>query len=96
MIVNRSGGVAKTEPLTHVVCDCSGCNAEFDLDTVALTVTMRVPSNGKRGAGHVVAHRVAAEAVEYNGLVEWDCPTCGYAESYDPTGDLNPNRSEDD
>ncbi|GAB2734784.1 hypothetical protein [Nocardioides pakistanensis] len=63
--------------------DCSGCTEPFRLDMATLTVTMKVPSNGLRGARHVPSHTVTAEAtLAPNGvLVYWDCPRCGYAES---------------
>lgn len=69
--------------LTIVRNDCSGCAEPFTLYTGTFVVTMRVPSNGKRGSLHVAAHKVTAEAVESDGLILWDCPRCGYAESYD-------------
>lgn len=62
--------------------DCSGCMEPFRLDTETLVVTMQVPSNGMRGAKHVPAHTVSAEAtVSRMDMIEWECPRCGYAES---------------
>ena len=63
--------------------DCSGCMEPFRLDCANLTVTMVVPSNGLRGARHVAAHTVSTEASlnQRDGLILWDCPRCGYAES---------------
>lgn len=60
---------------------CSGCGEPLALNVATLVVTMRVPSNGKRGSLHVPAHDVTAEAVEVGPLIEWDCPLCGYADS---------------
>lgn len=69
---------------TLIKNDCSGCAGAFTLNKSTLVVTMTVPSNGKRGDGHVPAHTVTADAVEVDGLVMWDCPRCEYAESHDP------------
>jgi hypothetical protein len=62
---------------------CSGCMEDFTLDVDTGVITMRVPSNGKRGALHVPAHDVATEAVlaPDGVLVTWECPRCGYSES---------------
>lgn len=62
---------------------CSGCLDEFRLNTRALTVTMRVPSNGLRGAKHQGAHDVTAEVeISHDGvLYQWECPRCEYADS---------------
>lgn len=63
--------------------DCSGCMEPFRLNTVTGIVTMMVPSNGIRGAGHKPAHEVTTEATldRAQTLLLWDCPRCGYAES---------------
>lgn len=65
--------------------NCSGCMEAFRLDTETGTVTMTVPSNGKRGSLHVPTHQVTTMAVldRGNDLLLWDCPFpgCGYAES---------------
>jgi hypothetical protein len=69
--------------MTIVKNECSGCFEQYRLDTKALTLTMVVPSNGKRGKGHVPAHEVVAEVdYEHGGeLLGWECPICGYADS---------------
>ena len=62
---------------------CSGCMEDFTLDVGTGIVTMRVPSNGKRGSLHVGAHEVTTEATldRAGVLLLWECPRCGYAES---------------
>lgn len=60
---------------------CSGCMEPVKVNVVTLTVTMRVPSNGKRGSLHVAAHTVTTEATSDGDLVMWDCPRCEYADS---------------
>ena len=64
-----------------IVTDGSGRPAAESL--LSATVKARMPSNGKRGAGHVPAHDVQADAtLDADGaLLLWECPLCGYADS---------------
>lgn len=64
---------------------CSGCMRDVVVDEDAGTVTVRVPSNRVRGAGHVPAHDLTTEVGGDDDLLTWDCPACGYADSYDLT-----------
>jgi hypothetical protein len=69
-------------PADLITSECSGCMEPFTLNRTTLVVTMTVPSNGRRGSLHMPAHVVATDAaVGSLGLIEWDCPRCGYAES---------------
>lgn len=63
--------------------DCSGCGEPFRLSLGSMRVAMDVEANGKRGSLHVAAHTVTGPAFTDadTGLVMWDCPRCGYAES---------------
>lgn len=64
--------------------DCSNCRADLTLNTEALTLTMRVASNGRRGSLHVAAHTLTAEVGFDGDLYLWECPACGHADSYWP------------
>lgn len=64
-----------------VTTECSSCFATVTIDVESLTVTTKVPSNGKRGAGFVGAHDVVESATSDGHLVLWDCGICGYADS---------------
>lgn len=69
---------------TRTVTTCSDCMADVAVDVDALTVTVKVPSNGLRGSKHVPAHTLTAEAAEEgSGLIVWECPACGHADSLD-------------
>jgi len=48
---------------------CSGCGEDLRVNTRTLTVTF-----GRKVIG----------AVELDGLYEWECPFCGYADSLHP------------
>jgi len=96
-----NGKVEIIGPTAHrtarlVKSECSGCFEPFTLNTVAMTVKMIRPSNGIQGRRHVPAGPVKADVSEYKGLLEWDCPLCGYAESeedIDPyTSSLTPTK----
>ena len=67
--------------------DCSGCRIDVRVNILrgSGTVTATVASNGKRGSAHVPAHDVDGPAwvEDTTGLVMWDCPVCGYADSFD-------------
>lgn len=64
-----------------VKMQCGGCLTEVKVDLDAQTVTARIPSNGKRGAGHVPAHDAVTEGHSDEDLMYWECPACGYADS---------------
>lgn len=56
---------------------CSGCMEPVTVDVDWGMATMRIPSNGKRGAGHVPAHDATAEVLIDSDLAMWDCPMPG-------------------
>ncbi|MGV8846107.1 hypothetical protein [Tessaracoccus sp.] len=60
---------------------CSQCGETFALNTVTGLVTMRAPSNGRRGSLHVPAHVVTAQGDDDGTLWHWECPLCEYSES---------------
>jgi len=64
-----------------ITTTCSGCSEEVKV--AAYEATVQVPSNGKRGSLHVPAHKVVADVYDDGDLLTWDCPACGYADSYD-------------
>ena len=65
--------IAKTE--------CAACfiPVRVNVDTGEAIAT--IPSNGKRGAGHVPAHSKSTYGSFDGHLILWDCPGCGYADS---------------
>jgi len=60
---------------------CSGCFLDVRVDVDALSVAVKVPSNGRRGAAYVAAHTETVEATTDGDLVLWDCPACEYPDS---------------
>lgn len=62
---------------------CSACSEAVVLDIQAERVSAKVPSNGKRGALHVPAHEVTGDLWGDDDMLEWDCPRCGYGDSFD-------------
>lgn len=69
---------------------CSACAINLTVDANNGVVTAVVPSNGKRGSLHVPAHTVIGDVLfdasdDDGDLGMWDCPACGYADSYDFT-----------
>lgn len=62
---------------------CSGCMREVTVDLAAGSVTMRVPSNGKRGSLHVPAHDAVSEVTFDDTLAHFECPAedCDYEDS---------------
>jgi RNase P subunit RPR2 len=63
---------------------CSGCMEAVTVRLTPGTVTVRVPSNGKRGSLHQPAHDLTDDLESDDGdLVTWTCPSCGHADSYD-------------
>jgi hypothetical protein len=70
--------------INKVEVNCSGCNTVTKLDLVNGTATLTVPSNGKRGRLHVPAHQAVATVWYTDGtdLAMWECPLCGYADSW--------------
>lgn len=65
---------------------CSDCWAHLTVRRIPGTVTGHVPSNGIRGRNHVPAHDVTESLDSDDGeLITWDCPVCGYADSFDTT-----------
>lgn len=68
-----SNNIVKTE--------CSSCFADVTVNLAAMTATTAVPSNGKRGAGFVGAHKVTEDMADDGTLALWDCGVCGYADS---------------
>jgi hypothetical protein len=62
---------------------CSGCMEDVVIEDGIVSIL--VASNGLRGSKHVPAHVVTAEITFYgDDLLVWDCPACGYADSFDP------------
>lgn len=71
-----------TKPAT--ILTCSGCSTTLALDLEYGVATFGVPSNGVRGMLRIGAHAVTVDTYEVNGdLPAWDCPVCGYADSFD-------------
>jgi len=69
---------------TNITLPCGGCMEDVSLNLSTGTVTMTIPSNGRRGSLHVAAHTVTADVYTVLGdLPAWDCPACGYADSWD-------------
>jgi hypothetical protein len=54
---------------------CSGCMEAIRLNTGSLMVAMETGRPERT---------VEAEAVEVGPLIEWECPVCAYADSYEP------------
>lgn len=69
--------------MSQVDHPCTECHVPSRVDTVRLDVTVDLPSNGRRGAGHEPARTVVVSADTSAGdpLLHWECPSCGYAES---------------
>lgn len=72
--------------------ECSGdCELGVYLDLDAETVTVQVPSNGRRGEGHVPAHQEVRDldGIDWDDedeepvVIYWTCPVCQYADSLD-------------
>ena len=62
---------------------CSGCAISTHLNIDLGTATVRIPSNGKRGSLHVAAHIAQASVWTTDDYLWcWDCPACGYADSW--------------
>lgn len=66
-----------------VTTTCSACSVATVINVDTGEGFARVPSNGKRGDGHVPAHEVTFEVlIDAEGdLAMWDCPVCDNAES---------------
>ena len=67
---------------------CSNCTIDLSLDADRWVIRATVPSNGLRGSKHVPAHEVVADVWtddDTGSLLMWDCPACGYADSFDTT-----------
>ena len=63
---------------------CSGCMERVTLNLDGGTVTATRLSNGRRGSLHVPAARLVADLDSVNAdLACWECPLCGYADSFD-------------
>lgn len=68
---------------------CSNCRVNLVIDdetTLGGTIVRaQVPSNGKRGSLHVPAHEEVTDAWsdDSGSLIQWDCPVCEYADSFD-------------
>ncbi len=64
---------------------CSGCSAELTI--TGEWVRTVIPSNGKRGSLHQPAYRSSTRwfflSDPKDSVIGWDCPACGYADSYD-------------
>ena len=77
---------------TDVETTCSGCMKDLSLNLKDGILTMHIPSNGLRGSKRVEAATLTAdilfdaEDVDFY-LAMWDCPTCGYADSLDLSGE---------
>lgn len=67
--------------MTVLKNECSGCGGDFAIDTDTFVITMTVPSNGRRGQGHVSAHQVTADGYSDGTLIMWECPICEYSDS---------------
>lgn len=65
---------------------CSGCATTVQIEERNWIVRVTIPSNGVRGAKHVPAHEEVGMVTtdEQGYLLLWDCPACGYADSFDP------------
>ena len=66
--------------------ECSGCFVDVVLRTTAGTATASVASNGRRGSLHVPSHTVEGYiwVSDFDDdLLRWECPVCGYPDSYD-------------
>ena len=63
--------------------ECASCFQPVTIGVEREVLTSRIPSNGKRGSLYVAPHTVEAEITvnDESGLVLWDCPVCGYADS---------------
>ena len=61
---------------------CSGCMAEVTVDSGQAHAIK--PSNGARGVHHRPATLVTSMTWVEDGVVFWDCPLCGHADSFDP------------
>lgn len=62
---------------------CSGCMADVKIDVENEKVHVVVPSNGRRGSLHIPAHTVSSDLYGDDDLLQWECPACEYADSYD-------------
>lgn len=60
---------------------CSGCMN--DVRVTSERVTVHVPHNGARGVRRVPAHTLSGDVFPDDILWQWDCPSCGYADSLD-------------
>lgn len=69
--------------MTTIRTTCSSCFIDLTLDRDAETVSATVPSNGRRGSLHVPAHRVEADLYGDDDLLQWECPACEHADSFD-------------
>lgn len=64
-----------------VKTECAACFVPVRVNVDTGEAIASIPSNGKRGAGHVPAHS-ASTCGSFDGtLILWDCPACGYADS---------------
>lgn len=62
---------------------CSGCMIDVKIDVENEVVTALIPSNGRRGSLHIPAHEVSSDLYGDEDLLQWDCPACEHADSYD-------------
>lgn len=74
-MTSLSSNVVRTE--------CAECFLAVEVNINAGILTATIPSNGKRGAGHVPAHEVTEDfGFDTEGVLAlWECPGCGYADS---------------
>lgn len=71
--MSSNGDVVKTE--------CGDCFIGVQVDLANMVAAAKIPSNGKRGKGHVAAHWLSTDMTSDGTLALWECPACGYADS---------------